>query len=340
MKAKFGKVIKKNEKKLKSNWLLRKNKPSFAEDFDKERNTPLKIIWDITSRCPWDCKICCMDASKESVKCSSDLSIDQKYKIIDDIALLPFPVSIDFSGGEVFIEEENIDVILYASKLLGAKNIGISTSGAFAEKYISKLIGKVNDIELTLDSPSEIPLYYRPKAYHATAEKSALLFKENGFKVGLQTVLTTETIKKPHLEKLINRIVDLGVDEWSLLRFFPSGRGADYSFLIPNETDLIAAVEWIKKQCPKSLKVSPHYSFNSCLYCERAGKKSIGIYPDGSATGCFWAIDKHKNISEKFNLGSLKNHSIREILSGPKMEYLTNHCFSCYINEKTMEKAA
>ncbi len=121
----------------------------------------LDIIWDITSICPWDCAICCVDAryvkktndailisnakEEQTITFSNDgksafeqalvhlqqqkieLTFEEKIKVIDNIDF--DNVKIDFSGGDALIVPENYEVLKYASKKFGKENITLTLTG-------------------------------------------------------------------------------------------------------------------------------------------------------------------------------------------------------------------
>jgi MoaA/NifB/PqqE/SkfB family radical SAM enzyme len=243
-----------------------------------------------------------------------ELTLLQKKKIIDD--LVGKNISIDFSGGELFYFDENIQLIEYASLKLGRNNIGVSTSGWGYPKYVKRLKNKINDIELSIDAPKNINLRYRPRGYHKTAFVAISKLKANKYYLGVQTVLTTENSSIEMLIKLMEELIELNVDEWSLLRFFTSGRGMNYpELVIRNLKKIKQTIAILEKISNGRIKIKPHYSFSEITHCNRAAKKSIGIMPNGIVTGCFWAVDKNGNVLDKFKLGDLKNDSICDVLA-------------------------
>ncbi len=294
-------------------------------------NNRMSIIWNLTRQCTWYCKFCCVDGKytgdlknvninrNKTYKFEDELNFNEKIRIIDQLEKNKY--RIDFSGGELLIDPLNIDVILYASEKLGKENVGISVSGAFInDELISKLKDKVSDVEITLDY---IPYEYyslRPVGYHEYAANAMIKLKQNGFKVGAQTVITKENMSYKKLYKLYSWLVENKIDEWSLLRFFPSGRGYKYRDFTPTYSNYCDVVNWIKEiSSEKPIEVSFQYLLPNhdkySLEC-RAVKKSIGITPSGTVISCFWALDEHmKPKDEKYVLGKLPNQSIEEILN-------------------------
>ena len=121
------------------------------------------IIWNMTRKCAWNCKFCCVAAkyvgfsqSDKLTEVTDELTYKEKIEVIDKLKKGDF--RIDFSGGDLLVDKSNLDVVLYASEKLGPENIGISVSGAFLnDEVISKLAGRIHDVELTLD---RVPFEY------------------------------------------------------------------------------------------------------------------------------------------------------------------------------------
>lgn len=320
----------------------------------KEQVKKKSIIWNLTRQCVWNCKFCCVSArytgsmDKKNLEKSKvyryedELSYEEKIKIIDQLEYGAY--RIDFSGGELLIDPLNIDLIEYASKKLGSENVGISISGRFVDdELIERLKGKISDVEITLDYIPYVPYSQRPIGYHEYAANAMINLKRNGYKVGAQTVLTNENIKPKMLYKMHEWLEKNDIDEWSLIRFFPSGRGDSFIELTPTYTEYCNAIDYIKK-ITKDSKVKVCYQYllpNHDKYTRscRAVKKSIGILPNGTVIGCFWALDKDmKPKDEKFVLGRLPYQNINDILkSSNAKQWIDNNSECIFFNKEMLE---
>ncbi len=310
-------------------------------------NEKTSIIWNLTQLCSWNCKFCCVNAkyigdltqvnTDKNINYShkNELSYKEKIEIINQLTFGKY--KIDFSGGEVLIDPLNIDLILYASEKLGAENIGISTSGSFfTDDVIKKLAGKVRDVELTLDYLPFRPYKFRPVGYHEYASYSINRLIANNFRVGVQTVITKDNISQKKISEMYNWLVKNGVHEWSLLRFFPAGRGKKYADFVPSHIEYCNVVDYIKK-ISKNSPLEVHFQYllpnhNSYTHQCRAVKKSIGILPDGTVTACFWALnDEMKPQDDIFYLGNASKDNIESILSNEKSNYWKSCSHECKI---------
>lgn len=302
------------------------------------------IIWNMTRQCAWNCKFCCVAAKyvghfnrdKIGFKLQDDeLSFEDKIKIIDQLKRGDY--RIDFSGGDLLIDPSNLEVVLYASEKLGSENVGMSVSGAFLDDAtIERIAGKVHDVELTLD---RIPFEYdinRPVGYHEYNANAAVRLRKAGVRVGIQTVLTKSNIDKESIDKLFDWLVKNDMNEWSLIRFFQSGRGANFENLEPSHKEYCDVVDYIK-EISEGKNVEVHFQYllpnhdGYTLDC-RAVRKSIGILPDGTVTSCFWGLDSDmKPKDEKYLLGKLPKENIYDVLSNEKSKYWCDGCHSCEI---------
>lgn len=311
------------------------------------------IIWNLTRACVWNCSFCCvaakfvprtnMNKELESSLFEDELDFESKIRVIDQLEKGQY--RIDFSGGEMLMNRKNIDLVRYAADKLGNENIGISVSGAFIDDGTIELLkDKVHDVEITLDY---IPFNFystRPVGYHEYAANAMVKLKKAGIRVGAQTVITKENISKTKILNLFHWLEDNHIDEWSLLIFFKSGRGMG-EFAVPTHQEYVEIVDYIK-EITKDSNVEVHFQYllpnhdGYTLEC-RAVKHSIGILPDGTVVGCFWALDKNmKPTNDRFILGKVPEMSINDILNGVNSKYFLENEKKCaFFNKKVLENA-
>lgn len=314
----------------------------------KRSKEKISIIWDVTRRCVWNCKICCASAiyyksdKQINTECNPDFSFDgelnlkQKKRIID--MLVPGKCRIDFSGGEVLLDASNLKLIEYAAEKLGKDSIGISTSGVFLDNVALEVLSKsVKDVELTLDCIPLTSYNLRPTAYHSYIMYAVKRLKEYNISVGVQTVLTKKNMSEHVLKDLYKCICENDIDTWSILRFFPVGRGAQYPDNCISHEECKKTVEYIKNLTKenKKLDVDFHYLLpNHAKHTHecRCVKRSIGILPNGKVIACFWALNDNMDLlDEKFLLGKLPEQSIKQILEGKKAIFWKKQQHTCSI---------
>jgi MoaA/NifB/PqqE/SkfB family radical SAM enzyme len=297
----------------------------------------LSVIWNVTGKCPWNCTFCCMDSGPSN--CLPEMTLEQKFRAADQLG--SYGCRVDLSGGEVMLNrKDHLPLIERLSSNLGRENLGISCSGAFIDdKLARRLSCLVSDVEMTMDAHPDHDFSWRPEGYHKTAAKAAKALLAAGIETGLQTV-TTVTHKEPGLlEELYSWICEEGISNWSILKFFPSGRGTFHPELELSDDECLEIVARIRAMDAANTssgkpKVDIHYLMpgsEKASAC-RCVKRSIGILPDGRVTSCFWGIDTGgKFLDDKFYLGNLAEEDIGKILSGSRARYWLDYCGNCAI---------
>ena len=305
----------------------------------------LSIIYDVTAVCPWNCSICCMGATSDKSCRSKELTQEQKLDVARQVCELQengYDVRMDLSGGELFNDKDAIaDHKILLTELygvLGKEKLGVSCSGVNIDKDLADFLGKtVHDVEMTMDVVPHHPYKLRPAAYSVAAAKAVALLKEAGCEVGLQTVASTYNSSYVDALAVFAWACANGVDNWSILRFFPSGRGAAYPEAAMTDAqceEYVHMVQEMVDSLPVGHKpeVDFHYlmpghkKYTSVCRCVR---HSIGILPNGDVVACFWALDSSTGaVDPKFLLGNVKDNSLLEILNGEKARYWSDceHC--------------
>ena len=293
----------------------------------------LSVIYDMTYKCPWNCPICCMGATSCGDEDRDELALGEKKRIVEKIAEAKKmrQVRIDFSGGEIFTNLDNVEVIEYAAELLGRENIGISSSGyLIGDAMARRLAGCISDCEMTMDTVPGSKYALRPDGYPLAAAAAVPFLKKYGITTGIQTVLAHSNCNAENLRSLYGWLCQNGVDCWSILRFYPSGRGAAYPQERISEEEEAWAVRFITEMGESypgknNPVIDFHYTMKGhkkySTEC-RCVKKSIGIMPNGTVTSCFWAVDAGTRIVDaRYELGNLRRQSLVDILQGEKAAY-------------------
>ena len=293
----------------------------------------LSVIYDITKKCPWDCSICCMGACSGTDALKDELSLECKLHLMDDLKQVSQirDVSIDFSGGEIFTNMDNVMVVEKAASLLGKERVGISSSGFLVDdKLAERLSYCISECEMTMDVVPGQHYALRPTGYAIAAAKAIPHLQRYGVNVGIQTVLAHSNCNEKALQDIYCYLCEAGVDHWSILKFYPSGRGVNYVSEVLSEKEEEWAVKFItaldeantsanKPEIDFHYTMKGHKKYSTECRCVR---KSIGILPDGMVTSCFWAVDSNTGIVDpKFMLGSVKESNLVEIISNKKSAY-------------------
>lgn len=303
----------------------------------------LSIIYDVTAHCPWNCDICCMGASSDKSCRKNELSLGEKLDLVRQTKELQgngYNVKIDLSGGEIFTDKKShLPLIEAFSKAVGKDKLGISCSGYAIDKETADFLGSyVSDVEMTMDVVPYRPYMLRPLGYSIAAAKAVALLKSAGCKVGIQTVVSSLNSGYADAFSVFGWCCANEVDNWSILRFFASGRGARFPEAVMSSSECeryVHMVQGIVSAYPGQNKpeVDFHYLMpgHSKHTCEcRCVRKSIGILPNGNVVACFWALDSSTGaIDPKFLLGNVRENSLLEILGGERALYWTSRVHNC-----------
>lgn len=295
----------------------------------KMKTERLNIVWNLTRICPYDCKICCVNAiyapTEDSQKRAKErerqkdreLDLDIKLSILRKIAAGGRRFGFDFSGGDPLLFEEDRRVISYAAELFGRENIMISGTGySFDRAKINFLRNHTASIEFTLDRLPWTKDPIRPGSYALDSYRALEKCTDHGIPVAISSVMRSDVGIK-ELEELNDVLKDFPLVGWHLLRLHLAGRARNYPYLVPNDDFYRRAHNFVKNK--KRGKVpSIHHSFRN--KCE-AFSDMIGILADGKVLACCWALDrKGRPISDDFVLGKLPEQDLTEILNSPKTE--------------------
>lgn len=312
----------------------------------------LSVIYDITRRCIWDCAICCMGALSAPQAGDGELTLLQKLDLIEQMAgLEEREVRLDVSGGDPLVNaEETILVLEHAASLLGRERVGISTSGFGVDDVMAKRLSRcVAECEMTMDCVPGEKYPLRPLGYALAAAKALPHLQKYGIRTGIQTVLAKANCDERHLRSMYKWLCEHHVKIWSILRFYPSGRGRNYADQCISEQEEACAVRMIRQMdrensSPDKPVIDFHYTMKGhSKYSQvcRCVRDSIGILPDGRVTGCFWAVDADMKIADdKFYLGSVKETPLAQLLSAPKAAYWSSCEHSCEMEHPQKTSAA
>ncbi|MBI4154458.1 hypothetical protein HY498_00015 [Candidatus Woesearchaeota archaeon] len=245
----------------------------------------LDIIWNMSLVCPWDCKICCVDAvhvtsrsdqftivannlkdvgvfnrnSNDSIYNQAtkirqeerlELKFEQKIKVIDN--LKDYKVKINFSGGDPLVVDENLEVMKYANTFFGKENIQISTTGAGLTKCdpveIAKFIGK---LKFSYDSSDGVYNPNRPIGYNNSNLKKAHMFSKEGIFTVAEIPLSIRNTNSENIELIYQNLNKGAINQALLMRLFPVGRGIGKATEIPSPSLYLNAIETFEELARK-----------------------------------------------------------------------------------------
>ena len=250
----------------------------------KSPQEPQKVdlIWNITLVCPWDCKICCVDAvhvtkrngliqlrsnaltrveqvAYHTGKGSAfdqamalrqhegwELNIEGKLRVLDHLeGFLP---KIDISGGDPLSASENLEVLRIASLRFGRQQITLTATGAgLARCKPEEIATWIGELNFTYDNVSTEGNENRPGGYADGNLRKAAQFAAAGVKTRGECPLSAQNISDEILRRLYMDLHEAGIGTLLLMRLFPVGRGAFRTSDIPTPAQYRHAIKLLRQ---------------------------------------------------------------------------------------------
>ncbi len=282
------------------------------------------VIWNLTRVCPWDCEFCCVSAvhAKDKVIAKQqkerELSLQQKFEILD--MLVGRGWKIDFSGGDPLFYDDDRAVVRRATEMFPREQLSISGTGLKLNADAVALMRKVDSVEFTVDYLSDDEILHRPTGYIRSSIGAIEKLANIGINIAAVTVLYGPFTSLDRLEEIYNWLCGHNVREWSVLRFYPVGRGMDFANLMISDRDYLRIVEHVQSFVgPTKVVVQHSLRVLQGTYRCHAAVETMGILPDGTVTSCAWALDKTCQPLENFRIGKLPEEDLDGILDKARM---------------------
>lgn len=268
------------------------------------------VIWNATRNCPWDCAFCCISATKQRDK--DALSESDKLDIVKNLE--NSNVKVDFSGGEPLISEENFCILEALANSIGRENVAITTTGkGRGIREIQRLGNCVSEVSFTYDFPDDNYIY-RPAGYNSSNLALGREAASCGISTMAQTPLTSMNISKSIVQRIFRNLREAGIKKILLMKYFPSGRGADKDELVPMRYHVKNAITEYKKLQKKYKK--PVVRLVASLYGDIFGRylAAFNISPEGLLLSNSWSYNENGDVDYNFVLGNIKRKSFNELV--------------------------
>lgn len=231
---------------------------------------------------------------------------------------------IDFSGGDLLLVPDNIEVVKKASNVIGRENVGITTTGVgMKQNNFIDYLNYVSEVEFTYDQTRN-DYDYRQSGYNRSNLNAITKIRNKGIKTRALIPLTQTNLDAKTIQKIYTALNSIGVDSVLLMRIFPVGRGASLTEKPLSRTEYIKIIEnykeienkylvpKIKLQCSLKYLFPNQVSVNPCGFLY----SSLGISNIGQLITSAWAYDQKGNIlSPEFILGDLTVDNIANLTS-------------------------
>jgi len=252
------------------------------------------VAWEVTRSCNFSCIHC--RASAEHGPYENELTTDECFKVLDDIASFSNPIII-FTGGEPLLRPDIFDVVRYGSDL-GLRCVMATNGSLIDERTVQKLLDVgIQRISLSLDGATrETHDTFRQVDGSFDSVIGAAKIAES---VGLPFQINS-TITKLNLTELpamLDRAVELGAVAYHMFLLVPTGRGKQLEDQEIPPADYERTLNWFYDQRETvsiQLKATcaPHYHRIIRQRAEREGKevdfRTYGL--DAVTRGCLGGI--------------------------------------------------
>jgi len=312
------------------------------------------LIWNTTLVCPYDCAVCCVDAVHVSRRAGRielrseagmhsisrdpeagsiyeqagrfrqrrglELDLAAKLRVLDHLD--GFRPRLDFSGGDVLVMAENVEVIREAAARFGREAITVTaTSAGVSDALISPLASIVGHFNFTYDGAVSSG-GNRPPNYATANLKAGKRLAREGVSVRAELPLSRSNTDPAELTRIYETLRQSGIRQILVMRLFPVGRGADRLEEVPSPAEYLSSITHlrgleatggprIRLQCALRHLESTGSGPNPC----NAVTESFGIAPDGTFLSSAWAIDRRgKPIDPSWVLGNIANTPLERII--------------------------
>lgn len=318
--------------------LIQKTPYAFSDNVSsfRESDQTFRIIWTITNYCEYQCKMCATNSGPVRQK---DKDIEQKKKILMNLASINLNIeSLDISGGDPLLEEENQDLIRLCYQLLPFTKISVTTTARGLDHVpISDLSSTVRVCDITYDIPckkyendgnSEPSDRLRPYEYNKSNLDKLMGIREAGLEIDLNihVPIHMETTNREDIEALLEDLEKVHPKSIKFIRLMPVGRLKPADIQDDYEPKkFMGLVDSIvqEKEYDFSISMSCALKTQANLFRNNKARKcpmldeKLGIDSNGNVFACMWAayLNGYKSVEENpFYLGNLLQSSLHDII--------------------------
>lgn len=308
----------------------------------------LKIIWNITSKCHYNCAICATyDSNRE------ELNATDKLKVLHNLfTAKDFIRTLDFAGGEPLHFGESKQIIQTAIDHLGAEKLSVTTTGdgiasiANAEGSDPAFSELLRRCEITIDAAhsnlqkgdiANNAFNRKEKSYCSENYKKIDLLPDHTEFLTINVPIINDDLSSEEINTLVSQIKRIKENNphihvsATLIRLMPVGRFTEtYNTETYQKYNPIRVVKEIRQSLlAAGVECNLHCSLRILSklceeepvpYCTMLENK-LGIDCAGNVFACAWAGYLNQCTSptnNPFYLGNLTKTSLLDILNGKR----------------------
>lgn len=299
---------------------------------------PMIVSWELTNACNLRCLYC---FNNSGIASSDEL---KKQEIVEGLRELYSAgvFRVEFTGGEPMMRPDFDEIIKEAHDMDFI--ISIASNGTLINRNRAAAIKRAEAayVQISLDGLNGTNDFHKgvSGAFDRAVEGIKCL-KEQDIPVHTRITVTKKNCSE--IEGLINFAQGLGVDEFNVMRMWPSGRGL-------NERDIILGADETVKLNKEMLRLQEVYDkginikFDHCSSFERdsfkaykekdqiicqCGKTSCVIKPNGIVSPCEILTMSAGNLREQKFEDIWKNSKVMEEFRSFNVDNLKGACAKC-----------
>ena len=291
--------------------------------------TPKWIAWEITRRCNLRC-VHCRSSSEMEIQGHPDFSLDEAYRLIDDIVSYAAPVVV-LSGGEPLTRKDVFEIARYGTDK--GLRMCLATNGTLVTDEICGKIKQsgIRIVSLSLDGADDTVHddFRSQKGAFAGTINAARLFKKHGIEFIINSSFTKRN--QEQIPQVYQLAKELGATAWYMFMIVPTGRGEEIMSELISKEDYDKILDWhydMEKEEDLLLvrpTCAPHYYRVQLQRAKEEGekvKRRTLKFSTGGSKGCLAGqliclIDVDGNVlpCSYFNLpaGNVREKSFKEI---------------------------
>ena len=221
---------------------------------------PRLVAWEVTRACDLACVHCRAVAQPHADP--RQLSTDEAYRLVDDIAAFQEPVILILTGGDPMKRADIFSIAARASQ--AGLRVVMSPSGTHVTPASVKAMKQagVQRISVSLDgsTPALHDAFRQVPGAFAAATQSLAYAKEGGLPFQVNTTVTRHN--RHDLTDMLRLAVEIGAAAWDVFMLVPTGRGKIQMEITPEEyEETLHFVYEVSRTAPIQVKMTcaPHY---------------------------------------------------------------------------------
>ncbi len=308
--------------------------------------TPFLISWNITKRCNLKCRHCYLDAS-ELTSLKGELSTDEAFALVDDIASINSNAMLILTGGEPLLRDDVFDISSYASKK--GLMVVLGTNGAMIDDNAACKIKESNikGVGISIDSvKSKFHDDFRgcEGAWEKTVSGIEALKRHN---IDFQLQITVTKNNYDEIPAVIEYAHKKGARAVNIFFLVCTGRGQEMADITPKEYEaMLVYLAKAQKEYEDKIMVrarcAPHFlrvvqeinpdseimkgATSGCL----AGTHYFRITPEGDVMPCPYLPTVARNIRKQKLSQIWQDADIFKTLRNPNY---SGNCKDCEFND-------